>query len=628
MLWGFAGTASGMTAVGKDLFANIVENLISFPYLPTPDLVVTGYEEAGAFNRYFLSVLNLSAFPDVLFTPAPDLPPCGLNENSSRTWVRIYDSDNNPLQGFCGLGSSESLDGIWFAWPVDETPPDVYIVLTDRRSGITYTSGLASAQGSPASHTIINNIITNNSNGIFYYFFAKYDSQILYNDVWGNSKNYHDNVSGFTAFVPYPGTGEISENPLFVDTNDYYLDDGSPCRDTGHPGMSYNDPDGTRNDMGVYGGPEASGLGGWSGSGFIFTSIGDIPTAAIIQNAGDTSHGLADVNATMASDFGIPRYQDSPFGGLLKIYGLFGNSDTNVDYYQIMVAKWNGSVPPAPGDYQPLSRGLAKVKYIINPDFTVSYQNVSLGPKTIGVVDNLYQLTTEGYWYHIDLRILWDTRLEDNGKYTITYRAYEYFPPPMDFVIERFPTSNTMDHLTVIVDNNPVIAEIHNVKYDPCSPYYDDPCDGEIPECGIINLTNDTENLRFNITAKHPNGYLRSYTLDMLYGKNRYGGVIDTNSYTTSSPPYWLGVEGGEVETDNAPGALVPWQRCAYQFRLRAYSRTTNGLHYIYSSEFSDHYFLDLGVSECERADLDGSGKIDFFDFRIFAEHWPDLCTP
>lgn len=56
-------------------------------------------------------------------------------------------------------------------------------------------------------------------------------------------------------------TGNISQNPLFVSGEgeipclDYRLSDLSPCVNTGHPDIQYNDIDGTRNDMGAFGGP-------------------------------------------------------------------------------------------------------------------------------------------------------------------------------------------------------------------------------------------------------------------------------------------------------------------------------------------------------------------------------------
>jgi len=51
----------------------------------------------------------------------------------------------------------------------------------------------------------------------------------------------------------WAGTGNIDSDPLFADTL-FHLGPGSPCIDAGHPSPTCNDSDGTRNDMGVYGG--------------------------------------------------------------------------------------------------------------------------------------------------------------------------------------------------------------------------------------------------------------------------------------------------------------------------------------------------------------------------------------
>jgi hypothetical protein len=52
-------------------------------------------------------------------------------------------------------------------------------------------------------------------------------------------------------------TNDGSSDPLFVapENNDFHLQPGSPCIDAGDPIPEYNDTDGTRNDMGAYGGP-------------------------------------------------------------------------------------------------------------------------------------------------------------------------------------------------------------------------------------------------------------------------------------------------------------------------------------------------------------------------------------
>lgn len=445
-------------------------------------------------------------------------------------------------------------------------------------------------------------------------------------------------VQGLDTFSG--GTGNIGNDPCFVDVNgpddiigteddNLRLSYGSPCIDTGHPGPQYQDPDGTRNDMGAYGGPygDVSGAGSHVGTGFVFTSIGNIPTSEIVRDACSPSHGLVDVNSVMAAELGIPQYKDSPLGGTLWIHGLFGDND-DVDYYQILAGKWVDGNEPEPNDFVALKDSLTKVEYYIDPcTSTWTYRYVTLGPKTIDGKDNLYQLTDEGYWSHIDLRARWNTTAYENGKYTLTYEAYRWADPCQTTLVDANLSSTGWDYPTLIVDNSPVTAIIHSVKYDPCSPYYDDPCDGQIPECAIINLTDANENLRFAITAWHPTGYLRSYVLDTLYGKNRYGGVIASDSYSPPPSPYWNGVEEKEFQSKDS-GSLDPWQQCAYQFRLRVYSRTTNGYYYIISKGFSDHYFLDLGLASCCGADIDRSGAVDFKDLARLAKHWLETCEP
>jgi len=69
---------------------------------------------------------------------------------------------------------------------------------------------------------------------------------------------------------PFPGAiGNIDQDPLFNAPSegvgveydglnaDWSLQEVSPCIDAGDPDPIYNDPDGTRNDMGAYGGPNA-----------------------------------------------------------------------------------------------------------------------------------------------------------------------------------------------------------------------------------------------------------------------------------------------------------------------------------------------------------------------------------
>jgi hypothetical protein len=117
--------------------------------LPLPNLAMTGTEDystaSGDFTRYKLAVVNRADYPAALFQPAPDLPPCGSNTNSARAWVNIYDQNNNYIYGFCALSSPADLGNLWFAVPMgDAAPNKVYVIIEDRRCGITYRSNQVS----------------------------------------------------------------------------------------------------------------------------------------------------------------------------------------------------------------------------------------------------------------------------------------------------------------------------------------------------------------------------------------------------------------------------------------------------------------------------------------------------
>jgi len=118
------------------------------PVLPNPVLYLTStqtFSQNGKdYIRYIYDVLNKDAYPDAMFAAAPALPPCGKNNNSSRTWVDIFDSRGKRLYGFCALGEAQNLNGIWFALEDGEVPPSyVYIEMNDRETNTKYKSNLA-----------------------------------------------------------------------------------------------------------------------------------------------------------------------------------------------------------------------------------------------------------------------------------------------------------------------------------------------------------------------------------------------------------------------------------------------------------------------------------------------------
>ena len=129
-------------------FVLAMQTVAAAPPPPNPVLVFMGAEsvEIGGkqMTRYHFEVANKSEYPADLFAPAPDLPACGSNKNSARTWVDIYDQSGKRLNGFCALGKPDDLTKLWFALESGAVPPSwVYIELHDRKTGTKYKSNLA-----------------------------------------------------------------------------------------------------------------------------------------------------------------------------------------------------------------------------------------------------------------------------------------------------------------------------------------------------------------------------------------------------------------------------------------------------------------------------------------------------
>jgi hypothetical protein len=141
--------------------------------------------------------------------------------------------------------------------------------------------------------SLINNVIAENSvsgggglhGGVWLYSNIIYnnnqwgyeDDNDYINDYWSFYNCYFDNKTG-SKNCCYNGTeGDIESNPTFVNyPTDLHLAPGSPCIDAGRIGFDYYDCDGTRNDMGVYGGPDAI-----CGPGPVVTNLQLVPPAVV-----------------------------------------------------------------------------------------------------------------------------------------------------------------------------------------------------------------------------------------------------------------------------------------------------------------------------------------------------------
>ncbi|MDD3374911.1 MAG: C25 family cysteine peptidase, partial [Candidatus Omnitrophica bacterium] len=103
---------------------------------------------------------------------------------------------------------------------------------------------ISSGEDSSNSLNIKNNIIRENFHN-------------LINPLQINIQNNFNNTD--IDYLLAWGSNNINVNPEFIDPNNsnFHLAETSPCVDAGDPDPIYNDLDGSRNDMGAYGGPNA-----------------------------------------------------------------------------------------------------------------------------------------------------------------------------------------------------------------------------------------------------------------------------------------------------------------------------------------------------------------------------------
>mgnify|MGYP003950842699 CR=1 FL=1 len=150
-------------------------------------------------------------------------------------------------------------------------------IITDNGAGTSNTGGIGVNCSKNEDSVIENNVIAYNysastnggveltgsdpcttyvRNNIFYYNDSVSGRNVItahgslvavveYNNFFGNTVDYTG------------GTGNTYYDPTFVNETYFELDPSSSCIDAGDPDSSYNDKDGSLNDMGAYGGPEA-----------------------------------------------------------------------------------------------------------------------------------------------------------------------------------------------------------------------------------------------------------------------------------------------------------------------------------------------------------------------------------
>ncbi|MCP4633905.1 MAG: T9SS type A sorting domain-containing protein [candidate division Zixibacteria bacterium] len=196
--------------------------IVTFENSESPLAVLEGFTLKERYSKPAVQIYNSSpVVRDNIFTHNDSYFGGGIvyiRGNSSCTIQRnlFY---NNP-------------SGYVIIWEDSESPTWILNNTIDGgRQGICLWGSMTTAYG---------NTVTNCNSGIS----AVSNANTAYNNVWGNGTDWSFGTAG---------PADVTLNPSFVNpaVGDYSLSENSLLIDFGNPNVNYNDPDGTRNDIGA-----------------------------------------------------------------------------------------------------------------------------------------------------------------------------------------------------------------------------------------------------------------------------------------------------------------------------------------------------------------------------------------
>lgn len=112
--------------------------------------------------------------------------------------------------------------------------------------GLARSIGIDMSPQSAVPFRVVNNIIDSANVGVS---ILQGHGTVAYNDFW---RVLTQDIELRNGAILDTNSGNITRDPMFVDSLDFHLQKHSPCIDAGHPGIL--DPDGSRSDIGAFGG--------------------------------------------------------------------------------------------------------------------------------------------------------------------------------------------------------------------------------------------------------------------------------------------------------------------------------------------------------------------------------------
>jgi len=274
---GFSGSETEMNQRNIDQNRTIIDGDLSYHAISNSGLMdgffVTGGNPIGIYNwgivRQCTVYGNNNGYLGGGINNEGTVTQCRIYDNSAYSGGGIYNTglvtnsliyDNNTLVSRQDKGEAAGICN-------HGTMRNCLVYKNTNTAAIGHTGGVENA-GLMVNCVVFGNSAISEGGGI-----RNLHGAIKNCISWNNSNDdiidfYGDGVIEYNCYSNATGTGNISDDPQFVNTTgdfstwDFKLKDVSPCIDAGDPDAAYNDrclPPGKgseRNDMGGYGGPD------------------------------------------------------------------------------------------------------------------------------------------------------------------------------------------------------------------------------------------------------------------------------------------------------------------------------------------------------------------------------------
>ena len=321
---------------------------------------------------------------------------------------------------------------------------------------------------------------------------------------------------------------------------------------------------------------------------FLFTRVGNYETANIdCKGSNPTSEGYYAPRKTPYSFTGINT--DMPFGRTLDLFAWFGKQ-SQINYYKVQYSMDAGTT------WTDIETSLSNKWYDTSDSNPLNWHWVSesMGPFSDGGLDNLYKIPyfvrPNTPWSFLDRAARFNTSLATDGLFRVKVTGYKWSG---GILVSTTSSDILIDpnygEIVLQVDNTAPTVEILGLKLNGASKQV----------CEILSFgTSASDRISIDFRVYDQPGHLRQYTLEAMYGHNCYvspkpstpnEAADDYNNNASGSPSWqgslsyiteYVGSSYGTSPISPCTSGIMP--TCAYQFRLHASKRTTNGYGLIY----------------------------------------------